>query len=264
MDAAAATDRIKLTTYVLNQDWRPPGLLAQEAATVQLFTENRLELGIGAGWAEPEYIQAGVQFDPASTRVARFDEYLQIVRGLLHATSPFSFAGTYFTLKDYQPLPGGTPPPLLVGGGSPKILATAGRLADIIGISTRATPDSRVDARNITAAEVDKKVAWIRSAAGARFNDIELNMTVREVRVTDDRRAAARQILSEWQQGRMAHADALSESDVLDSPHIAVGTVSHIAEQLELQRSRWGITYFEVSSSVMDTIAPIVERLSRA
>src|SRR5262245_23440737 len=131
MAAAAVTKHITLTTYVLNQDFRPPALLAMEAASVQLLTGERLELGIGAGWARHEYTQTGLQYDSAAVRVARFDEYLQVVKGLLDATEPFSYQGTYFQIGGFPPLPRGSRrPPILVGGGSPRILGIAGRLAD--------------------------------------------------------------------------------------------------------------------------------------
>jgi alkanesulfonate monooxygenase SsuD/methylene tetrahydromethanopterin reductase-like flavin-dependent oxidoreductase (luciferase family) len=101
MAAAAVTREIKLATYVLNQDFRPPGVLAQEAAAVHLLTNGRLELGIGAGWAIHEYTQAGLKYDGAGVRVARFAEYLEVVKGLLNATAPFSYNGSFFTLDSY-------------------------------------------------------------------------------------------------------------------------------------------------------------------
>lgn len=268
MAAAAVTGpRLKLSTYVLNQDWRPPAILAQDAASVQLLTGGRLELGIGAGWATWEYRQAGIRFDPGPVRIDRFDEYLQVVKGLLWASEPYTFDGQFFHLTEHLPLPRDpsiNPPPIVVGGGSPRILATAGRLADIISISTRATPDGRVNARNIRLAEVENKVAAIRAAAGPRFDDIELNMTVRDVRVTTDRRAAARELLDSWRSGRtlMANSEGLTEDDVLDSPHESIGTVDQICEQFEAQRERWGINYLEISSSDADAIAPVIERLA--
>lgn len=266
MAAAAVTSRITLTTYVLNQDFRPPGILGQEAASVHLLTGGRLELGLGAGWAEPEYHQAGLRFDPPRVRVERFDEYLQVVRGLLHARAPFSFTGRWFTLCDFQPLPRRAEygvPDILVGGGSPGVLSSAGRYADVISLSTRATRDSRIDTPNLTLAAVEGKIATIRAGAGDRFSDIVLNMTVRDVRVTDDRRAAAAALLDEWSTGHMmANTEQLTVQDVLDSPHVAIGTISQIAEQFVAQRERWGITYFEVSSSDADAIAPVIERLA--
>src|SRR5437660_10867569 len=103
MAAAAATRQIKLATYVLNQDFRPPAILAQEAASVQLLTGGRLELGIGAGWAKHEYAQAGLQYDSPRTRVERFGEYLQVVKGILNAKEPFSFSGRFFQCDNFQP-----------------------------------------------------------------------------------------------------------------------------------------------------------------
>ena len=265
MAAAAATREINVATYVLNQDFRPPAVLAQEAATVQLLTGGRLELGIGAGWAKHEYSQAGLSYDSAGVRVARFGEYLEVVKGLLNASTPFSFEGKFFTLDSYAPLPKHrTPPPILVGGGSPRILAIAGRLADIISVSTRASGDGRVDMPNISLAAVEHKIRRIREAAGDRFDQIELNMTMRDVRLTTDRRATARQLLSEWASvpQRLAYVDQVSEDDVLDSPHVAIGSVDQIVEQLEMARERWGFAYLEVSSTDAEAVAPIMERLN--
>jgi probable F420-dependent oxidoreductase len=265
MAAASATRQIRLATYVLNQDFRPPAVLAQEASTVQLLTGGRLELGIGAGWAQREYAQAGLQYDAAGVRVSRLEEYLEVVKGLLHATSPLSYAGQFFRLQEYAPLvKHATPPPILVGGGSPRILAIAGRLADIISVSTRATPDGRVDMPNILRSAVQKKVDYIRSAAEQRFAQIELNMTVREMRITSDRRATARELLNAWSNSpaRLANVERLSEDDVLDSPHIAIGTTQQIVEQFELARERWGFNYLEVSSSDADAVAPVMDALN--
>jgi probable F420-dependent oxidoreductase len=265
MAAAAVTRSIKLATYVLNQDFRPPGILAQEAATVQLLTQGRLELGIGAGWAKHEYRQVGLPYDSAGVRVSRFEEYLEVVKGALHATQPFSYSGTFFTLEDFVPLsPPIAPPPLLIGGGSPRILAIGGRLADIISVSTRATPDGRVDMPNIALAAVEDKVRRIREAAADRFEHIELNMTMREVRPTDDRRGTARELLNQWASvpARLANVEQLTEDDVLDSPHIAIGSVERIVEQFEIARERWGFAYLEISSTDSEAVAPILERLN--
>jgi probable F420-dependent oxidoreductase len=263
--ASAVTRSIKLATYVLNQDWRPPAILAQEAASVQLLTGGRFELGIGAGWAEREYRQAGIRYDRAGVRVSRFAEYLEVVKGALHATGPFTYKGRFFTLEGYHPLlPAAPPPPLLIGGGSPRILEIGGRLADIISVSTRATGDGRVDMPNIALRAVEDKVAHIRSAAGDRFEQIELNMTVRELRLTNDRLRTARALLEEWRRvpERYAHVERLTEQDVLDSPHMALGSVEQIVEQFESARERWGFSYLEVSSTDAEAVAPVLEKLN--
>jgi Raf kinase inhibitor-like YbhB/YbcL family protein len=264
MSAAAVTNTIKLATYVLNQDWRPPAILAQEAASVQLLTGGRLELGIGAGWAKHEYAQVGLQYDSPRVRVDRLDEYLQVVKGILNATAPFSFDGRFFKIDRFSPQPGyAPPPPILVGGGSPRILATSGRLADIISVSTRASPDGRVDMPNIRLADVENKVRAIKEAAGSRFDQIELNMTVRDVRVTNDRRAAAQALIDEWAAlpNRHANVEHVTVDDVLDSPPEAIGTVQQIIEQFEAARERWGFAYLEVSSTDAEDIAPIMAAL---
>jgi probable F420-dependent oxidoreductase len=265
MAAAAATQRVKLATYVLNQDFRAPAVLAQEASTVQVLTAGRLELGIGAGWAQREYEQAGLTYDSASVRVARFQEYLEVVKGLLHASAPFSYQGKFFTLASYAPLvKHSTPPPILVGGGSPRILGIAGRLADIISVSTRATTDGRVDMSNIRLVAVEDKVRRIRDAAGERFDQIELNMTVRELRLCNDRRAVAQELLNNWSTlpARYANVEQLTEDDILESPHMAIGTVEQIVEQLEIARERWGFSYLEVSSTDSDAVAPVMAHLN--
>jgi probable F420-dependent oxidoreductase len=267
MAAAAATEHINLASYVLNQDFRPPGVLALEAATVHLLTQGRLELGLGAGWARREYLQAGLPFDPGPERVRRFGEYARIVKDLLAAEQPYSFGGEFYTLQDYLPVPKhpSGPPELLIGGGSPHMLSIAGQLADIISISTRATHDGRVDMRNLTLAAVEAKLDRIRSAAGARFADIELNMTVREIRLTTDRAQAARQILAEWTSvpRRYANAESLTEQDLLASPHLALGTEDEIVSQWQTSRERWGINYLQIGERDAAAIAPVVQRLVR-
>jgi hypothetical protein len=117
---------------------------------------------------------------------------------------------------------------------------------------------------NISLAAVEDKVRCIRDGAGDRFDQIELNMTVRDVRLTTDRRATARQLLNEWASvpERLANVDQVSEDDVLDSPHVAIGSVDQIVEQLEMARERWGSAYLEVSSTDAEAVAPIMERLN--
>jgi len=266
MAAAAVTERITLGTYVLNQDFRPPAVLAHEASAVQLFTNGRLELGIGAGWAKVEYEQTGIAFEPAGPRIARFEEYLQIVKGILAAREPFSFAGKSYTLHEYPPLPYlayASSPPILVGGGSKNVLGIAGRHADSISVATRATPEGQIDSTNITRAAVEQKLRWIKDAAGDRYGQIELNVTMREVRVVDDRRAAAAAILSEWQASGspMGRADEITEDDVLNSPYMALGTVDQIVAQIQAAREQYGFSYIQVDGRDMDAFAPVMGQL---
>jgi probable F420-dependent oxidoreductase len=267
MAAAAVTERISIGSWVLNQDFRPPAVLAQEAASVQLLTNGRLELGVGAGWAKHEYIQTGIQFDSGSVRVNRFDEYLQVVKGLLSTREPYSFEGSWFRIQEYQPLPHlerFSPPPIVVGGGSRMVLSVAGRQADIISVATRATPDGLFDVSNMTVEAVENKLRWIRDSAGDRYNQIELNMTIRELHVVDDRRAAASAILERWRApgSRMARVDELTEDAILASPYFALGTLDEIVAQLEAARERWGFSYIQVEGRDIEAFAPVMARLA--
>jgi len=117
---------------------------------------------------------------------------------------------------------------------------------------------------NISLAALENKVRLIQEASGERFAEIELNLTVREVRLTADPRAVARQLLNDWSSApeRFADVDGLSEDDVLDSPYMAIGSVDQIVEQLEIVRERWGFAYLEFSSTDAEAVAPIMEQLN--
>ena len=128
------------------------------------------------------------------------------------------FSGEFYSVDGLQipPTPVQRPhPPLVIGGGSPKILSLAAREADIVGITTRALPDGSKDAADMTAAATERKIGWVREAAGDRFDQIELNIICPTVEITDDRRAAAE---------RLAADLPVTAEDVLDSPVVLIGT----------------------------------------
>jgi alkanesulfonate monooxygenase SsuD/methylene tetrahydromethanopterin reductase-like flavin-dependent oxidoreductase (luciferase family) len=186
---------------------------------------------------------------------------------MLAAREPYSFSGRWFTLEAHPPLPHlqyQAAPSIVVGGGSRMVLSIAGRLADTISVATRATPDGLFDVSNMTRASVENKLRWIREAAGDRYDQIELNMTLRFLRIVEDRRAAARAILEQWRapDSGVARLDELSEGDILESPYFALGTVDQIVEQLQAARERWGFSYIQVGGEDMDAFAPVMERLA--
>ena len=103
---AMATERIRLLPLVFNNDLRHPAVLAQELASLDILSGGRVELGIGAGWNEPEYRAIGLAFDPPGIRIERMLEAVAILRGLF-ADGSFSYAGRYYTVTamDGQPKP---------------------------------------------------------------------------------------------------------------------------------------------------------------
>jgi probable F420-dependent oxidoreductase len=252
--AAIATEKLRLSGFVFDNDFRHPVVLAMSAGSIDILSDGRLELGVGAGWLKEEYDLAGMPFDPASVRIARLAEAIQILKGLLSG-EPVSFAGEFYSVDGLRipPVPVQRPyPPLIIGGGSPKILELAAREADIVGITTRALPDGTKDALDMTAAATERKIAWVRAAAGDRFDLIELNTICPMVEITNDRRGAAERIAADL---------PVSAGDVLDSPTVLLGTVDEIADTLRERRERYGFSYVVVLETAMDAFAPVVERL---
>jgi probable F420-dependent oxidoreductase len=202
--AAEATKSLRVGTTVLNNDFRHPVLMAREAATVDLLTDGRLELGLGAGHMKFEYDQAGLRFDSGGTRVERLAEAVAIVKDLLKGEQ-VSFAGRHYRVTDHKiyPLPAQRPhPPILIGGSVPRLLSLAAKEADIVGLTgiMFRRGGAEPDVSDWKAAVVDERVQLVREAAGDRFNRLELNVLVQRVIVTDDRRQAAAELASHWTQ----------------------------------------------------------------
>jgi probable F420-dependent oxidoreductase len=256
--AAAATRTLRVGTLVLDNDFRHPVMLAKEAATLDVVSGGRLELGIGAGWLAEEYERAGLTFDPAGVRVDRLAESLRILRGLF-AGLPLTYAGTHYSVSGLTgfPLPAQRPhPPILVGAGSRRMLGIAGSEADIVGILPRALPNGTIsdDLSERSPEGIARKVDWVRAGAGDRLAEVELSMMI-SVTVTDDHRAAAAIVAAE--RGWPGAAD-----QVLDMPSQFIGSVDRIAGLMHERRERYGFTYFVVADGDMDALAPVVARLA--
>jgi probable F420-dependent oxidoreductase len=259
MAAAGVTRTLRLGTMVLDNDYRHPVLLAKEAATLDLLSGGRFELGVGAGWLRDEYERAGMRFDAPGVRVARLEESLQVLKGLL-AGSAFAFSGVHYTVAGLEsfPRPVQRPhPPILVGAGSRRMLGIAGREADIVGILPRALPNGTIseDLSERSPETIDRKLDWVRQAAGGRFGELELSMMV-SVIVADDHRKAAAQLAAERGWG------AAASERVLEMPSVFVGGVDRIVELMQARRDRYGFSYFVVSDEDMEALGPVVDRLA--
>jgi len=257
--AAALTTRLRLGTMVLAVDYRHPVILAKEAATLDLLSGGRLELGLGAGWLRREYESAGLTFDSAGTRIDRLEETIRILGGLF-GDGPFSFSSNHYTVTDLDgyPKPAQRPrPPLLIGGGRRRVLTLAGREADIVGILTSSVATGTVvdDASERLADAVAQKLAWVREGAGARYPEIELSLIPTLVFEEDRERAASDLIAARGWSG-------VTSADVLAMPSVFIGSVDAIADQMEERRARYGFSYYVVSDRRLEETAPLVARLS--
>ena len=259
--AAGATSTLRVGTLVLANDYRHPVLLAKEAATLDVLSGGRLELGLGAGWLSAEYAAAGVAFDPPGDRVSRLEESIRLLMALFEG-DPVTFHGRHYqvTELDSFPRPAQRPhPPLLVGAGSRRMLGLAGRHADIVGILPKALPSGTIseDISERTPATTAQKIAWIREGAGDRFARLELSMMVSPV-ITADYRSAELQFAVERGWGTGA-ADL-----VRDMPSAFIGPVERIAELMLARREEYGFSYYVVSDRAMQAFSPVVAKLAGA
>jgi probable F420-dependent oxidoreductase len=250
------TDRIRVGTYVLNNDFRHPLLVAQEAASVDLLSDGRLLLGLGAGWNIPEYTEAGIPFDGAGTRIARLEESVTILKRLF-AGHAVTFNGDHYTITEHtlEPAPPqGAALPILIGGNGDKLLAVAARHADIVGFTGFTIRPEGVQPGHVTRAGLDDRIEHVRHEAGERFAGIELNLLVQRAEITDDRAGRAGEIATEM--------EGPSAEEILDSPFVQLGTVDEIATDLLSLRQDLGVSSFTVFDGRSKGFDGVVTRLA--
>jgi probable F420-dependent oxidoreductase len=257
MSAADATRSLRVGSLVFDNDYRHPVVLAKEVATIDLLSDGRFDFGLGAGWLAQDYEQAGMPYDSPGVRIERMEEGLKIIKGLL-AGGSFSFTGKHYRITelDGYPLPVHKPhPPILIGGGGRRMLTLAAREADIVNVNfdLREGRVSRRVARSGFAEATAEKLAWVKEAAGDRFEDIELGAWVFMANVTEGREAVAAAIAT----GFGAEA-----RDVLEMPHFLIGTVDELVDDLQARRERYGFSFVVVPGEAAEAFAPVVERLS--
>lgn len=255
MAAAAVTERLRVGTLVLANDFRHPALLASELATVDVLSGGRVEIGIGAGWAIDDYQGLGLPYDAPGVRVARLAEAIEVIKRCFTG-EPFSCEGSHYRLIGHvgAPSPVQRPhPPILVGGGGPRMLALAAATADIVGINGVLTgrPSAAMMA-SMAAASVTDRLAVLRSEAGDRMAGIELNVNV-YFQGFGDRDALA---------SRFAKGMGIAPTDVLEMPYALVGTPDEMIADLLARRDRWGFSYIVIQEEHLDAFAPVVAALS--
>lgn len=266
---ADATTTLRVTQTVLAQDFREPAVLAKELATLDVLSEGRLQVGLGAGWLQQEYDDAGIEFASAPVRIERLEETAIILKGLF-AEGPFTFTGTHHSVRELTgvPRPVQQPrPPIMIGGGGRKVLSVAGRQADIVQLMpSNPGGKSLLDATQFSAAAIEEKIGWIADAAGGRFGEIELSAQLLECAVTDtpDAHLAdfADRIASVTE--RMGGARVQLDLDGLRrSPIVAVGSIDEICEKLVETRATFGLSYFSAPIDARpELMAPVIEQLA--
>ena len=255
--AALATTSMRLSCTVYDNDFRHPALLAKEVATIDVLSDGRMEMGIGAGWIKAEYDRIGMSFDSPGTRVDRMQEAVRIIKGLW-GDDPVCFSGQHYTITELEgfPKPVQKPgPPVFIGAGGKRMLSFAAREADIIGILAQALPQGGLDFASDTEERLERQVGWVRDAAGDRFPDIELALLFWHVQITDTPRDVAEGIAS-------SRSTPTSPEQILESPYFLIGSVEHMAERLHELRDRFGITYFKALDASREDLAPVVSRLA--
>ncbi len=255
--AAEVTETLRIGSRLMCVGYHQPVVLAKEAATLDLLSEGRLELGLGAGWLEREYAAMGIPFPPPGTRIELLRETVQLVRQCF-AAGPVHLEGSHVRAGGFTAVPapvqvGG--PPVMIGGGGRRVLGLAGELADIVSVNfNNASGSLGADSVSSSSAqETARKIGWIREAAGDRFDDLELEIAAYFVAVDGATGTTA---------GTLGERLGLSRAELEEFPHALTGSVDQICETLIRRRQEYGLSYITVGSAVADAFAPVVERLA--
>jgi probable F420-dependent oxidoreductase len=229
--------------------------VAHEAASLHHLSGARFELGIGAGWYQPEYSAAGLAFDSPGRRIDRLEESLAIISGLL-AGRPVHHTGTWYQIDglelDVLPQRRGSPR-LLIGAGGPRMLRVAARHADIVGLlpAPITDADDRDDPLDRLPRALDDKLAVLRAAAGDRFGQLELS-AFGTFSITERRRASTEELIARRGWG------GIDAEDVWQMPAIFIGSVAQIREDLQVRRERFGLSYLITPDHELPTLAAII------
>jgi probable F420-dependent oxidoreductase len=255
--AAAVTERLNVGALVYGVDYRHPVVLAKAAATIQVLSGGRHEFGLGAGWMQTDYDEAGMSYERPGLRIERLEEALRIVRSMW-SQERTSFEGKHFRIRNVvraAPLEGVSPPKILVGGGGKRVLGVAGRHADIVGINP-SLPEGRITPQTVTdlaPARVREKVAWVRDAAAAASRDpaqIELNSLVFVTAIVDDPKPLRESI---------AKNTGMDVDDVAGCPAFLTGSAAEIRDRLAQRREETGISYVVIQGERVEVVEAFAE-----
>jgi len=236
--AAAATTTLRIGSFVFDNDYRDPVMLAKEATTLDLLSDGRL----------------GIPYDPPKLRVDRMEEALALIKRLW-IERKVTHRGAFYRIADATVLPRPTQrphPPVMVGGGGPRMLRIAAREAQIVALAPAVNARGGPKLRTLTIASLAERISRLRHVARARFADLELNVIVFDAQVTDARQSLAQMIAARLK----ATVTALVES-----PFFLYGSRRGLVEMLLERRERAGVSYIALPGTAMRAFAPIVAEL---
>ena len=262
--AASVSDRLRVLCLVFGNDYRHPVLLHRSMALLDVLSEGRVEVGLGAGWMQSDYEAAGISYDPPGVRISRLQEAAKIVKGLF-GEGPFSFSGQHYKITELDGLPKPVQkprPPLMIGGGGRRLLGLAGEEADIVSLTVTSTPTGEIIperiAREMSEEGIAQKVGWVRAgaeAAGRRFDDIEMQLGM--LCTITDTAEQARTTLE-----GIAKTYGADPALVGSSPAVLVGSLEQCVETLQERRERLGISYISFLFSEPAAVAPLLAKVA--
>ena len=256
--AAMATSTLRIGSRMACVGYHLPTVLTKEMASIDVLSEGRLEIGLGAGWLVNEYEALGIPFESAGQRIRLLRETAEFMRMAYADEGEVDYAGEFIRSFGYRAVPPTVQrprPPLMIGGGAPKVLGLAGELADIVSVNFN-NSSGVVGAGSITSSTEDetrKKIQWIKDGAGDRFDSLELETATYFISVQGRSEITAEQVMART---------GMELDELKRFPHAAVGSVDEICEELQRRREEFGFSYITVGDAHLDAYLPIVERLS--
>jgi probable F420-dependent oxidoreductase len=252
--AAAVSDRLRLGVQVCNVCLWNPAMLARDAATVDLLSDGRLELGLGAGHAQQEFLAAGIAYERPGRRIDMLEAMVPVLRDLLcgrtvTVSRPLPMTSCTLGLPQAQ-----ASVPIMVGGNGDRVLQIAATLAEIVSLTgfTSGTGRVHTDLSHFTWAGLVDRVDHVRGAAGSRFAALELSVLVQRVMLGADRQGAIAEFVGN---------EPLPLDVVGDSPFVLAGTADHVAEQLARLRDEHGVTYVTTFEPSIGALAEAMARV---
>jgi probable F420-dependent oxidoreductase len=254
VSAADATSKLRVGTFVLDNDFRHPAALAKEAATVDLLTDGRLELGIGAGWNPADYRKTGLEFEAAGVRVSKLEEALHIVKAFFDG-GPVTFHGRYYHVENLDALPQPVQkprPPIMLGGAGRRMLTLAAKEADILNFPDRPSHGVSTAGNPALGITVEEQMAIVRESAGERYAQLELS-SLCIPRITDQ--------VTDTIEG-LAKLMQTTPEVVQSMPGALVGSLEAICQKLQANRDRFDLSYPVIPGPALNDMAPVVARLA--